>query len=225
MASFLAPPLAGTRSGRSFPISFVLVILLFPFVLSAFAEPVNGAEKKSVAAGQLSIEVDQVGYPLDGPKVALVSSSLFTQTMAQSFQLRRSSDSAEVFRGKLRPGGRRRFSLPDKISSCLRGFPKRWKSAQPIGGIMFQKQRHDKIQCAIKAGAGRFAHPPIRGCYADSHCPEPRCICYCQTHAFFPDTAFSSLGQTLSGCVALFFSGGFGRVVIRRHCRAGRCRR
>jgi endoglucanase len=75
--------------------------LLFPFVLSAFAEPVNGAEKKSVAAGQLSIEVDQVGYPLDGPKVALVSSSLFTQTMAQSFQLRRSSDSAEVFRGKL----------------------------------------------------------------------------------------------------------------------------
>jgi len=50
---------------------------------------------------QLSIAVDQVGYPMDGPKVALVSTTVFTQTIAPTFQLRRSSDGAEVFHGKL----------------------------------------------------------------------------------------------------------------------------
>ena len=44
---------------------------------------------------QLAIKVDQVGYPLDGEKIALVS------TLAQTFELRRSSDNAVVFHGNL----------------------------------------------------------------------------------------------------------------------------
>jgi endoglucanase len=49
----------------------------------------------------LAIKVDQVGYPLDGPKVALVNSTVFTRTVAPSFQLHRSSDGVVVFHGKL----------------------------------------------------------------------------------------------------------------------------
>jgi endoglucanase len=44
---------------------------------------------------QLAIKVDQVGYPLDGPKVALVSSP------AAIFEVRRSSDKVIVFKGNL----------------------------------------------------------------------------------------------------------------------------
>jgi len=46
-------------------------------------------------AAHVAIKVDQVGYPLNGPKVALVSSP------ATSFELRRAGDNAVVFHGKL----------------------------------------------------------------------------------------------------------------------------
>jgi endoglucanase len=48
-------------------------------------------------AAQLAIKVDQVGYPLHGSKVALVS------VPAVTFEVRRSNDSVSVFKGKLTP--------------------------------------------------------------------------------------------------------------------------
>jgi endoglucanase len=44
---------------------------------------------------QIAIKVDQVGYPVDGPKVALISSP------ATTFQVRRGSDNSVAFEGKL----------------------------------------------------------------------------------------------------------------------------
>ena len=46
----------------------------------------------------MAIKVDQVGYPIDGPKVALVTMP------ATVFEVRRSSDNKVVFREKLGPG-------------------------------------------------------------------------------------------------------------------------
>ena len=59
-------------------------LLLFPASLAHGADSANAA-----------IKVDQVGYPLDGPKVALVS------TPAETFQVRRANDGIVVFQGKL----------------------------------------------------------------------------------------------------------------------------
>jgi endoglucanase len=70
---------------------------LFPLLASLLFSPaalVHGADH---AASQLAIKVDQVGYPVKGPKVALVSSP------ASSFEIRRPSDGTVVFHGKLAP--------------------------------------------------------------------------------------------------------------------------
>ena len=53
----------------------------------------SGAENPTTA-----IKVDQVGYPIDGPKIALVSAP------AESFSLKRTSDHTVVFQRKLGPG-------------------------------------------------------------------------------------------------------------------------
>lgn len=53
----------------------------------------SGAEKPTTA-----IKVDQVGYPLDGPKIALVSAP------AETFSLKQTSDNSVVFEGRLGPG-------------------------------------------------------------------------------------------------------------------------
>ena len=54
------------------------------------------AAESSVAAGATTaIKVDQVGYPVDGPKIALVC------THAETFEVKRTKDGAVVFRGKL----------------------------------------------------------------------------------------------------------------------------
>lgn len=80
------------------PVSFVLAVFLsFPSA-KALAASENGATGKDAGTGQLAIKVDQVGYPEDGPKVALVTAP------ATVFELRRSSDNKVVFRGKLGPG-------------------------------------------------------------------------------------------------------------------------
>ena len=55
------------------PVTVVLAALLCFSSTAAWAAPLNSAEAKGAEAAQLSIKVDQVGYPLNGPKVALVS--------------------------------------------------------------------------------------------------------------------------------------------------------
>lgn len=90
--SLLLPPLS-SRSGREWLLLLALAVLLFPRLLLARA-----SESGTSASGELAIKVDQVGYPLDGPKVALVDGS------AESFEIKRSSDGAVVFHGKLTPG-------------------------------------------------------------------------------------------------------------------------
>ena len=86
-------PSIGIRSGRDLVVS-VLVggILVCAGLLAWPAVAANGAERATTA-----IKVDQVGYPLHGPKVALVG------TPSESFEVRRSSDGAVAFRGKLTP--------------------------------------------------------------------------------------------------------------------------
>jgi len=56
-------------------------------------ETVRGAPKATTA-----IKVDQVGYPIDGPKVALIS--VAAGSPAQSFELRQTSNDAVVWKGK-----------------------------------------------------------------------------------------------------------------------------
>jgi endoglucanase len=87
MVSSLFLALLNARSGRELSMAAVLAaLLLFPAALA------HGTEYASLA-----IKVDQVGYPLDGPKVALVIAP------AETFQLRRTSDNSVVFQGFLAP--------------------------------------------------------------------------------------------------------------------------
>ena len=62
MMSSLFLAFLNARTGRELPMAAVLAALLFS------AAPAHGTENASLA-----IKVDQVGYPLNGPKVALVS--------------------------------------------------------------------------------------------------------------------------------------------------------
>jgi len=87
MASSLFLPPISSRSGRE-----LLLLLALAAVFSLPAALAFGAQAPSLA-----IKVDQVGYPLDGRKVAFVT------VPAQSFQVKRSSDGAVVFKGKLEP--------------------------------------------------------------------------------------------------------------------------
>jgi endoglucanase len=87
MATWLFLPSMGSRSAREFFLTFLLAgLLFFPAIL------VRGAE-----SAISPIKVDQVGYPLDGPKVALVTAP------ATTFQVRRANDSISVFHGTLSP--------------------------------------------------------------------------------------------------------------------------
>ena len=88
MASWLFSPFMSAQVSRGL-LLIVLVagVLVFPALRRA-----RGAE-----SAELAIKVDQVGYPLDGPKVALVSAP------AQTFEVRRTSDGLAVFQGKLSP--------------------------------------------------------------------------------------------------------------------------
>jgi endoglucanase len=69
-----------------------LAALLFSPLLLARA-----SESGTAGTGGLAIKVDQVGYPSDGPKVALVDAT------AKAFVLKRSSDGVVVFHGRLAP--------------------------------------------------------------------------------------------------------------------------
>ncbi len=80
------------RSGRE----LLLPVLLAGLLLCSAAR-VHGTESIGDESACLAIKVDQAGYLLNGPKVALVSSP------ATTFEIRRSSDGGVVFRGKLAP--------------------------------------------------------------------------------------------------------------------------
>ena len=71
------------------------VLLAGLFLCSAAL--VRGSESAGDESARLAIKVDQVGYPLNGPKVALVSSP------ATTFEVRRTSDGGVVFHGRLAP--------------------------------------------------------------------------------------------------------------------------
>jgi len=89
--SLLLSPLS-SRSGREWFLLLALAALLFsPFFLA------RASEGETAASGGVAIKVDQVGYPVNGPKVALVDAT------AETFVLKRSSDGAVVFHGKLAP--------------------------------------------------------------------------------------------------------------------------
>jgi endoglucanase len=92
MANPLILRFMSPRYGRELLLSVLLAgLLLCPSAL------VYGAESTGTESSRLAIKVDQVGYPLNGSKVALVSSH------ATTFEIRRSSDGGVVFRGKLTP--------------------------------------------------------------------------------------------------------------------------
>jgi len=84
-------------AARWLPVSVVLVALISFPAAPALAASGDGATGKAAESAQLAIKVDQVGYPIDGPKVALVTAP------ATVFELRRSSDNKAVFHGKLGP--------------------------------------------------------------------------------------------------------------------------
>ena len=92
MANSLFLPYMSSRSGRG----LLLPILLAGLLLCPAARE-QGTESAGAESARLAIKVDQVGYPVNGPKVALVSSP------ATIFEIRRSSDGGVVFRGKLAP--------------------------------------------------------------------------------------------------------------------------
>ena len=92
MANSLFLPYMSSRSGRG----LLLPILLAGLLLCPAARE-QGTESAGAESARLAIKVDQVGYPVNGPKVALVSSP------ATIFEIRRSSDGGVVFRGNLAP--------------------------------------------------------------------------------------------------------------------------
>jgi endoglucanase len=83
-------PFTSPQFGRAFLAAIAVAGLLFLPAALAHAAKSAGTESPSTA-----IKVDQVGYPLEGPKVALVGAQ------AGTFEIRRSSDGEAVFHGKL----------------------------------------------------------------------------------------------------------------------------
>jgi endoglucanase len=92
MANSLFLSFMSSRSVRELLPSVLLAGL---FLCSAAL--VRGSESAGDESARLAIKVDQVGYPLNGPKVALVSSP------ATTFEVRRTSDGGVVFHGRLAP--------------------------------------------------------------------------------------------------------------------------
>ena len=92
MVNTLFLPFLSSRFGRDLLLPALLAgLLLCP------AARVHGTESTGDESARVAIKVDQVGYPLNGPKVALVSAP------ATIFEIRRSSVGGVVFRGTLEP--------------------------------------------------------------------------------------------------------------------------
>jgi endoglucanase len=86
---------AGVRSVPEWLFVAALPGILLCSAASQVAAQAPAANGDDARTPQLAIKVDQVGYPLDGPKVALVSAP------ATTFQVRRGSDNSVVLEGKL----------------------------------------------------------------------------------------------------------------------------
>lgn len=84
--------LTNARFGREFPAVAVVICLL---IAALFIFPAMSA--RAADAPQTAIKVDQVGYPPDGPKVALVSAP------SKTFEVRNATNNAVVFHGNLTP--------------------------------------------------------------------------------------------------------------------------
>jgi endoglucanase len=84
------PYRAGERFGSRLLFLFLwAAAFLFPAAMA------HGADSAGERIERLAIKLDQVGYPLDGPKVALVSAA------GTDFEIRRADDNKVVFHGKL----------------------------------------------------------------------------------------------------------------------------
>jgi endoglucanase len=92
MANSLFLSIMSSRSVRE-----LLPSLLLAGLFLCSAALVRGSESAGDDSTRFAIKVDQVGYPLNGPKVALVGSP------ATTFEVRRLSDNRVVFQGKLTP--------------------------------------------------------------------------------------------------------------------------
>jgi len=93
MAGFRFPSLTRSPIRRELSIALATLLLL-PAALAPLA---HGADSPSLA-----IKVDQVGYSLDGPKVALVTMpNVPASASYATFQVLRSSDNQVAFQGKL----------------------------------------------------------------------------------------------------------------------------
>ena len=85
-----------TFMGPQFDRGFLAAVAVAGFLCLPAGSAFAVGDRKTESA-VTAIKVDQVGYPLDGPKVALVSAA------ARTFEIRRSSDGAAVFRGEFTP--------------------------------------------------------------------------------------------------------------------------
>jgi endoglucanase len=81
-----------SRWVRKLPLSILITGLFLCPAARAY-----GTESTEVGSAQLAIKVDQVGYPLNGPKAAFVSAP------ATTFEIKRLSDGEMVFHGRLAP--------------------------------------------------------------------------------------------------------------------------
>ena len=92
MASPFFRAILNARTGLKSPFAALLAgFLIFPAVVACG----TWSGIHAAASEPRPIKVDQVGYPLDSPKIAFVSAH------ADSFEVRRSSDNAVVYQGKL----------------------------------------------------------------------------------------------------------------------------
>ena len=87
MASFFFLSSLSLRSARE-----LLLAAVFPALFLVLLIRTLGAQAPTPTT---AIKVDQVGYPVNGPKVALLSAK------GETFELKRSSDGVLVFTGKL----------------------------------------------------------------------------------------------------------------------------
>jgi endoglucanase len=99
MASSFVLPCYLLRLFRARVISVMICSLI-----GIHAAMVQSETAKTAPIATTAIKVDQVGYPVDGPKVALISDSaggpVAAGRAAQSFELRQTSNNAVVWKGK-----------------------------------------------------------------------------------------------------------------------------
>lgn len=115
---------ANFRIGRELLVSAAAAGLLLAPALHAEVTAAGGEVNASIA-----IKVDQVGYPLKGPKVAMVSAP------AETFEVHRSSDGAVVFRGKLTAAAAEALSGDTVAAADFSGLHKAGRYYLEVPGV------------------------------------------------------------------------------------------